>query len=172
MSVHWAGGRFNGWALMSFQQTWRTVPGARTCWLTQGRIVFPSRVQVSWRALGYPGSLTAPWTMGCSSGLIIQNSWNGQSAESCCMSLSGSPGRSLETLALSPHWPKVIRTSRAPHHSLSWHPCCNYPPVMQQDCLYHSPRTILPVRCHFSVSTEMFLTHFQSAGNATEFWSL
>lgn len=73
----------------------------------------PAGSQVSWGALGYPGSLTAPWTVGCSSCLIIQSSQAGQSVEFYCMSLSGSPARSLETLSLSPCWLKVIRASRA-----------------------------------------------------------
>ena len=43
MSIHWARGRFHGWALMSFHQIRWTVPGARMCWLTWGGGALPSR---------------------------------------------------------------------------------------------------------------------------------
>lgn len=168
MSIDWAGGRFHGWALMSFHQPRWTVPGARMCWLTWGRGVFPSRGQVSglsWQPV------TAPWTMGCSSCLIIQSSWASQSIESCCTSLALHPGAWKPSV-----WAHVgSRWSGLPElysRSLSWHSCCNQPPWMQQDCLYHSPGSILPVRCSFGVSTVMFPMYCQSAGNTTEFWAL
>lgn len=133
------------------------------CWLTWGGGVFPSR------GPSLLGALAAPWTMGCSSCLIIQTSWAGQSLESCCMSLAPQP-RAWEPCL----WAHVVsRWTGLPKlcgHSSCWHSCCTQPLQMQQDCPYQG--CILPVRCSFSVSTVMFPKHFQSAGNTTEFWVL
>lgn len=123
-------------------------------WLTWG--VLSSRGQVFCGALGYPGSLPAPQTMGCSC-LIIQSS-------QCRVFLHvlfwppsqklGNPGDQFLLSSVPCLWANIF--AAIGHHRCSKAVCC------------HSPGSICPVKCSFSLSRVMFPMHFQSAGNVTE----
>lgn len=73
--------------------------------------VFSSRVPRLLRAPGYPGSLTAHWTIGCSSCLIIQSSRAARALSlAACLWL---PSQELGNPVFEPTLAQMIRTSRA-----------------------------------------------------------
>lgn len=158
MSIHWAGGRFHDWALMSFRQTWWTVPGARICWVTWGKGVLCSRgPSLLW---GFGLSWQPPSSS--DHGVLLPD--NPDQPE-CWIFLHvfvwppsqklGNPGDEFLLSSAACLWADILA-------AIGHHRCC-------KAVCYHSSGGIRPVRCSFSLSTVMFPTHFQSAGNATEF---